>query len=128
MTNRFHYTFYNGAEVKEMQPMIDKMNSICCEYKGLKESDILRFLEESSTICCMTQNNELMGFSWTVLCEEEQIAELCWLVMGKKKSKGLDGKYLLDKTLDYCKSKNINSVKFNCDLDSWGRIKNKSKL
>ena len=30
--------------------------------------------------------------------------------------------------LDYCKSKNIKAVKFNCLDESWNRIKNKQKL
>lgn len=128
MKTKYEYEFNNGAEVLKNQQLLGQMNSIAYKYDYLQEEDVLQYLDESSIVCCMKKDADLIGFSWVVMCREEQIAELCWFVMDKQKAKGLEGKLLLDKTLEYCKNENIISLKFNCASQSWGKIKNKNEL
>ena len=126
MENNYEYKFYNGDELKKNKKLLGELNKIIHDYDYM--GDILNFLSTESIICCMTSNRVIIGLSWVTLCEELQMAELSWFITNKREIKGLDGKNLLDKTLEFCKSKNIKMVKFNCGLDSWGRIKNKNKL
>jgi len=128
MMPKYKFVLYTGEQVNQNINLLADMNAISFEYDFLKEKDVLQYLDESSIVYCMTKNDELIGFSWVVMSEEEQISELCWFVMDKHKTKGLEGKLLLDKTLEYCKNHNITYVKFNCDSQSWGKIKNKTKL
>ncbi len=128
MGGQYKFQFYNGYELLRNKSLLNNMKSISYEYDFLKEKDVLQFLVESSVICCMTKDEELIGFSWVEICEEEHIAELCWFVMSKCKTKALEGKLLLDTTLKYCKDKEVVALKFNCENQSWGRIKDKNKL
>lgn len=127
MKHEYQYELYNGAQVLQNKKLLFKMDAIWEKYDCF-QGNILQYLDESAIICCMIKDNSVVGFSWTTICKEEQIAELCWFVMDKDKSKGLEGKLLLDKTIEYCKSENISSLKFNCAETSWGRIKNRHKL
>ena len=126
MKNDYQYKFYNGHELKGNNKLFSEIEKIVNEYDYM--GDILNFLSSESIVCCMTSNDVIMGFSWIALCEEQQIAELSWFVINKQEIKGLDGHYLLDKTLNFCTSKNIKFLKFNCGLEAWERIKNKNKL
>ena len=128
MKHEYQYEFYNGNKILKNKSILSQMNTILDEYDFMKEGNILQYLDESAIVCCMINNGDLIGFSWVVTSEEEPIAELCWFVMDKNKSKGLEGKLLLDKTIEYCKSKNISALKFNCAKQSWGRIKDEHKL
>ena len=128
MNKNLKYTFYTGGEVWQNKQLFDKIEVICKGYDDFKEEGILEFLDDTATICCMSKNGDLIGFSWCVISEKKQEAELCWLVMDKNKAKGFDGKQLLDKTLEYCKKRNIKSLKFNCYDVSWKKIKDKDKL
>ncbi len=128
MKPEYKYTFNNGAEILNNQNILSQMNNILDTQDFIKKDNILKYLDESSIVCCMIKNGDLIGFSWVAMSKEEKIAELCWFVMDKQKSKGLEGKLLLDKTIEYCKSENISSLKFNCAETSWGRIKNRHKL
>ena len=125
MKTSFKFTFYNGDELIKNQLLLETMNKICNEYDM---GEILNFLESESIVCYMTLEDELMGFSWIFIHEEKHMAELCWFVTNKQKLKGLDGMILLDKTLEFCKGKNVNKVKFNCAVDAWWRINNKNIL
>ena len=128
MRHEYQYKLYNGTEVLQNKKLLLKMDAILDEYYFMKEGNILQYLDESAIVCCMIKNGELIGFSWVVMCKEEQIAELCWFVMDRQKSKGIEGKLLLDKTIEHCKSEKISSLKFNCAEQSWGRIKDEHKL
>ena len=128
MKHEYQYEFYNGNKILKNKSILSQMNTLLDEYDFMKEGNILQYLDESAIVCCMINNGDLIGFSWVVTSEEEPIAELCWFVMDKNKSKGLEGKLLLDKTIEYCKSKNISALKFNCAKQSWGRIKDEHKL
>ena len=128
MKPEYKYTFNNGTEILNNQNILSQMYNILDTQDFLGRGDILKYLDESAIICCMIKDDGVVGFSWTTICKEEQIAELCWFVMDKDKSKGLEGKLLLDKTIEYCKNENISSLKFNCAETSWGRIKNRHKL
>lgn len=128
MKHEYRYEFHNGDKVLENQNILSQMYDILDTQDFMGRGDILKYLDESAVICCMTKDNSIVGFSWTIICKEEQIAELCWFVMDKDKSKGLEGKQLLNKTIEYCKSEGISSLKFNCAETSWGRIKNRHKL
>lgn len=127
MKHEYQYELYNGAQVLQNKKLLFKMDAIWEKYDCF-QGNILQYLDESEIVCCMIKNGDLIGFSWMTICKEEQIAELSWFVMDKDKSKGLEGKLLLDKTIEYCKSENISSLKFNCAETSWGRIKNRHKL
>ena len=70
----------------------------------------------------------LTGFSWITLCKELNIAELSWFVTDKNSTFGLEGKALLDYSIQYCKHNDIKELKFNCFEKSWRRIKDKKKL
>ena len=127
MKHEYQYELYSGTEVLQNKKILFKMDAIWEKYDCF-QGDILQYLDESAIICCMIKNGDLIGFSWVAMCKEEQIAELCWFVMDKDKSKGLEGKQLLNKTIEYCKNENISSLKFNCSTYSWKNIKNKDKL
>lgn len=128
MMPKYEFVLYTGEQVNQNINLLADMNAISFEYDFLKEKDVLQYLDESSKICCLFKNSKLLGFSWFVTDEEELIAELCWFVMDKNNTKGLEGKLLLDKTLENCKNYNIKALKFNCASQSWGKIKNKTKL
>lgn len=128
MKHEYRYEFHSGDEILKNQNILSQMYDILDTQDFMGREDILKYLDESAVICCMTKDNSIVGFSWTTICKEEQIAELCWFVMDKDKSKGLEGKQLLNKTIEYCKSEGISSLKFNCAKQSWGRIKDEHKL
>lgn len=123
------FKHFTGNELLEKDAKtLEKMNNVACSYDFLDEENVLKYLDHESQIICMYKDDDLMGFSWVVLCESAKVAELCWFVTHKNKIKGLEGKFLLDKTLEFCKQHNIAEVKFNCAPQSWGRIKNKKQL
>ena len=124
----YDFKFYLGEDIKNNGAILDEMEKVANCYNFLAEENVLQYIDNNSKICCFYKDNALLGFSWLEFCESEAIAELCWFVMNKNKSKGIEGKLLLDKTLDFCKQNGITSVKFNCAEASWGRIKDPSKL
>lgn len=126
--NKYQYEFHRGDKVLKEQNILSQMYNILDTQDFMERGDILKHLDETSIVCCMIKDSNIIGFSWTTICKEEQIAELCWLVMDKNKTIGLDGKQLLDKTIEYCKNEGISSLKFSCAETSWGRIKNRHKL
>ena len=128
MKHEYQYEFHRGDKVLKEQNILSQMYNILDTQDFMERGDILKHLDETSIVCCMIKDCDLIGFSWVTMCKEEQIAELSWFVMDKNKSKGLEGKLLLDKTIEYCKSKNISALKFNCAKQSWGRIKDEHKL
>ncbi len=128
MSVEYKFEFILGDDVLKNQQFLNEMKKIAYEYDFLKEKQPLSYLDESSIIGLMKKNDKLIAFSWIAMCKEKKIAELCWFVADKQHAIGLESKLLLDKTIEYCKEQNINSLKFNCDPESWGNIKNKNKL
>lgn len=124
----YEFKFYSGEEVKNNTTIFSDIERVANTYGFLAEEGVLHYLDDNSKIGCFYKDNIMLGFSWLDFCESEAIAELCWFIMDKNKSKGIEGKLLLDKTLEFCKQKGIISVKFNCADVSWGRIKDTSKL
>ena len=128
MQDKYQYEFHNGDKVLKNQNVLSQMYNILDTQDFMGRGDILKYLDESSIVCCMVKDSSVIGFSWVVMNNEDKIAELSWFVMDKNKSIGLQGKQLLDKTIEYCKNAGISSIKFNCAETSWGRIKNRNKL
>lgn len=128
MIDKFIFEFMSGEDVLKNQQLLKEMNKISLEYDSLKEKQPLLYLDTSSIIGLMKKDDKLISFSWIAICEEKKIAELCWFVADKQHTIGFDSKLLLDKTIEYCKNQNIISLKFNCDPESWGNIKNRNKL
>ena len=122
------FRYYNGQQIiDEEHELFQQMRSVC-DTRPYMDPNIIIYLNEESTVWCMFQNNECVGFSWLAFADEEPLAKLCWFVTDKDKLSGLDAKFLLDETFDYCKSQGVEAVKFNCFDGSCGRIRNKEKL
>ncbi len=127
------YTFeiYNGKDILDSnKELLLKMNDVVnsqFDHKLQGEIYLLQFLNEDSTVVCLFREEDLLGFSWLTLAENIKRAELSWFFSDKDKVKGLESKRLLDKSIEYCKDKGIESLKFNCS-SSWSRIKNKNRI
>ena len=128
MNNQYQFEFVTGLNVFSNNQLIEEMESIAFKYDYLMEEDVLQHLEQFSIVGLMRKNKHLIGFSWMEANIKLGIAELCWFVMDKDKTKGLEGKLLLDKTLEHCKNQNITALKFNCASQAWGKIKEKNKF
>ena len=124
---KFTYKYYNGQQIIENEPeLLSQLKDVFIS-RGSPRHDVLKYLDEDATVCCMFDGDKCIGLAWLAFYGKKHIAEICWLATNIS-VKGLDGKYLLDEVLNYCKNKGVKSVKFNCDDDSWGRIKNKEQL
>ena len=122
------FKIFNGLEIKKNKALLESLKLTFTSRECEKE-DVLQYLDEDSDVICMYKNNVLTGFSWIItLCKELNIAELSWFVTNKETTFGLEGKTLLDYTIEYCKNNNIKELKFYCLKESWGRIKDKKKL
>ena len=126
----FTYKAYNGKEllkdnINVLAKMQDVINTQNVDH--IDGSSILAFLDESSHVICMMLEEDIIGFSWITLAEEVGEAELSWFYSDKNKMKGLDAKQLFDKSIEYCQSKDITTLRFNCS-DSWSRIKDIDRL
>jgi len=125
---KFQFKYYNGQQIiDEEHELFQQMKNVFMS-RDCEKQDVLDYLDEDSSVCCMFHDNECVGFSWLAFSDEEHLAELCWFATDKDKIRGIDAKFLLDETFDYCKSLGIEAVKFNCFDGSWGRIKNKERL
>lgn len=125
---KFQFKYYNGQQIKDEQPdLFNQMKSIF-KSRDCNKEEVLNYLDEDSTVCCMFKDDECVGFAWLAFCDAKRLSEICWLATDKNKISGLNAKLLLDEVLDYCKTKKIKSVKFNCFDESWNRIKNKDQL
>ena len=128
MAKEFTFEIYNGQDLKDTKPeYLDKMRDIFLSRDCGKE-DVLRYIDEESHILCMFDKEDMAGFAWLVLAEKMKLAEICWFVTDKNKAKGMDGKCLLNKVIEYCKSKDISSIKLNFFDESWAKIEDKEKL
>ena len=124
---KFTYQYFNGKDIIENKPeLIEELKNIF-KSRNSPRHDVIKYLDEDATMCCMFQEDKCIGFAWLAFYDKKHIAELCWLATNKS-LKGLDGRFLLDEVLKYCKNRGVKSLKFNCDDDSWGRIKNKEQL
>ena len=125
----FEFKIYTGHQISvNGQDLLGKLRDIVSGYEMFDGEDIMQFLSAESIVCCMFDGEEILGFAWLEFSDEERIAELGWFITDKEKTKGLESKLLLDRVLDYCKERNISSVKFNCAQESWGRIKDEKLL
>lgn len=119
-----NFESFSGEQVVEDFELYEKMKKIALSHDL---AYILSFLDKQFDVNCYYKDEEMIGFSFMEIAEEEHLAELCWFVIDKNQQ-GINSKWFLDKTLEYLKSKGVKSVKFNCDLKSWGNIGNKHKL
>ena len=127
-SKQYEFKYYNGKQIlEEEQELLGQMHNVFKSRDCNKES-VLEYLGEDTTVCCMFDGDNCVGFSWLAFCNEEHLAELCWFVTDKNKLGGLDAKIMLDEVLGYCKAQGVKSVKFNCFDKSWGRIKDREKL
>ena len=101
------FKIFSGLEIKKDKALFDSLKSIFTSRECEKE-DVLQYLDEDSDVICMYKNNVLTGFSWITLCKELNIAELSWFVTDKNSTFGLEGKALLDYSIQYCKHNNVN--------------------
>ena len=125
---KFQFEYFDGQQIKDEQPeLLNQMKNVFKSRDCHKEG-VLEFLDEESVVCCMFKEEECVGFAWLTFCDEQHLSELCWFATNKDKLSGIDAKLLLDKDFDYCKLREIKSVKFNCFDESWDRIKNKEQL
>ena len=128
MAKDFNFEVYNGQELIDNKPeYLEQMNNIFRSRECGKE-EVLQYIDDESQIVCMFDKESMVGFAWLVLAEKMKLAEICWFVTDRQKTKGMDGKYLLNEVIDYCRSKDISSVKFNCFDQSWDKIEDKKKL
>ena len=128
MAKDFRFERYNGQDLVDNKPeYIEQMRDIFLSRECGKE-DVLQYIDDESHILCMFDKDTMVGFAWLVLAEKMRLAEISWFVTDRYKTKGMDGKHLLNEVIDYCKSKDIVSVKFNCFDQSWDKIENKEKL
>ena len=119
-----NFEAFSGKQVVEDFELFEKMKRVALSHDL---TCVLSFVDEQSDVNCYYKDDEMVGFSFMTILEQEHIAELCWFVIDKNKQK-INSKWFLDKTLEYMKSKEVKSVKFNCDLKSWGNIGDKYKL
>ena len=117
--------FSKAKQVLEDFELFEKIKKVALSHEL---SHLLSYITEEFDVNCYYKDDELVGFSFMEIAEEERLAELCWFIIDKSKSKLVDSKWFLDKTLEYCKSKGVQSVKFNCDSKSWGKINDKETL
>ena len=130
MSNSIEFKLYNGQQILNNEPALFAQIKSIFDSRGLSEQkeDILQCLDEEFLVWCMLKSGECVGLAWLAFCDEENLSELCWFATDKDKVNGLEGKLLLDKSINYCKSRNIKSIKFNCLDKSWNRIRNKEHL
>ena len=122
------FKIYSGKyDIFKEKDLLQQMRTVAYQYDYVRKEAVLQYLDEESKICCMFKGGKLIGFSWLGFKEEEQIAELHWLISSKT-AKFNESKMLLDKTLEFCKRHNAKSVRFNCADEAWRRIKDKESL
>ena len=125
---KFQFEYFIGQQIKNEHPeLLNQMKSIF-KSRNINKEDVLEFLDEDSVVCCMFKDMKCVGFAWLVFCHEQHLSELCWFATNKNMLNGIDAKFLLDEVFNYCKLREIKSVKFNCFDESWNRIKNKEQL
>ena len=116
-------SFFGKQALQDFE-LYEKMKNVALSHDL---TYMLSFLDEQHDINCYYKDDEMIGFSFMTIANEVHLAELCWFVINKNKQ-GFNSKWFLDKTLEYLKSKGVKSVKFICDLKSWGNIRDKEKL
>ena len=114
-----NFETYSCKQVFENFELYEKIKKVLLSQDI---SYVASFLYEELDVNCYFKDSDLIGFSLIQIAEDEPIAELCWFVIDKNKSNIIDSKWFLDRTLEYCKNKGVQSVKFNCDFKSWGKI------
>lgn len=123
------FKHFTGEQLLEQESQtLEQMNTVAFSHDFLEKENILQYLDHEHQIICMYKDEDLVAFSWVLLCESAKAADLCWFVAHKDKVKGLESKLLLDKTLEFCKQHEITQVEFNCAPQSWGRLKDKKRL
>ncbi len=128
MAKEFRFERYDGQQLQTER--LDRMAEMEQVFKSRKcdKEDVLQYIDEDAHILCMFDKDAMVGFAWLVLAERMKLAELCWFVTDRDRIKGMDAKYLLNEVVDYCKEKDVRSIKFNCFAQSWDKIDNKDKL
>ena len=128
---KFEYITYNGKDLLgKDKAMFYKMRDVIRSQADVDMNEgeaILLFLDETSNILCMMDKDDLLGFSWITLAEDEKKAELSWMYADRDKMKGLDAKKLFDKSIEFCQNRGVDTLKFNCG-SSWSRIKDVDRL
>jgi len=124
----YQYIASWGEEIKSRPDMVKDMGRLLDERVPNKSS-VLEFISDDALICLMMKQGEIVGFSWVEFSESvRQDAELSWFATSPTEVSGLDGKNLLDFTLEKCKQLDVKNIRFNCFDQSWGRIQDKNKL
>ena len=127
--DKVEFKVFNGQQIIDEEPEVfEQMSAVFESRDNRRGESILKLMDKDTEILCMMKNGEVEGFSWMAFCDKKHIAELCWFATHKEKVRGLEGKALLDKTIEYCRERKTKTLSFNCYFYAWGNIKDKKTL
>jgi len=121
------YDVVGGEEVKANPSMMCEMSEVFASRMDDK-AKVLQYISDDAMICTMRHEGRLVGFSWVEFGDSATEAELAWFATRQGEMCALEGKGLLDYTLEKCKGMGAKVVRFNCFDQSWGRIQNRNRL
>lgn len=126
----------SASDVNKDENLTSQMNLIIDKYDYLNGYEIVESMDGSSLFgdwnktYCITSSREgeLLGFAIVDVFDDDHDAWLNWIVVDKDKTKGFENKLLLDKVIDFCKSKGVSNLSWKCLSSSWGNVHSRREI
>jgi len=120
------------AEVIDDIHTRQQIDNIWSKYAYLQHVDFYRevniYMPDDDYFICSFSGEEMMGFAAITLDARNKRGDLLWFVVDKENAKGFSNKSLLDKVIEFCRTKGMKTLSWTCLDASWRNVNNKEKI